>query len=111
MRGRGLLSALGMRHDAVIWQGHVQGESAFRFLSGISQVKCALWEFKLRCTCRDHAFIDRLVTGLAWKFPTDPINTADIQLSSRAADESLMKLAVYFCNWCMFREYMNNIAC
>jgi len=28
-----------------------------------------------------------------------------------AADESLIELAVYFRNWHMFREYMNNIAC
>jgi len=27
------------------------------------------------------------------------------------SDESLIKLAVYFRNWHMFREYMNNIAC
>ena len=27
------------------------------------------------------------------------------------ADESLIKLAMYFRNWHMFREYMNNIAC
>jgi len=30
---------------------------------------------------------------------------------SRPTDESLIKLAVYFRNWHMFREYMNNIAC
>ena len=28
-----------------------------------------------------------------------------------ASDESLTKLAMYFRNWHMFREYMNNIAC
>ena len=28
-----------------------------------------------------------------------------------SADESLTSLAVYFCNWHMFREYMNNITC
>jgi len=27
------------------------------------------------------------------------------------ADESLIELAMYFRNWHMFREYMNNIAC
>jgi len=26
-------------------------------------------------------------------------------------DESLIELAMYFCNWHMFRKYMNNIAC
>ena len=26
-------------------------------------------------------------------------------------DESLTSLAVYFCNWHMFREYMDNIPC
>src|SRR5438309_5069428 len=60
-----------MRRNTVIWQGHVQGGSAFCFLSGISRVKCALREFKLRCTGlsidrprRDHAFMDGPVTGL-----------------------------------------------
>jgi len=28
-----------------------------------------------------------------------------------STDESLIELAVYSCNWHMFREYMNNIAC
>src|SRR6266568_585556 len=63
-----------MRRNTVIWQGHVQGGSAFCFLSGISRVKCALREFKLRCTGlsidrprRDHAFMDGPVTGLIGK--------------------------------------------
>ena len=30
---------------------------------------------------------------------------------SAYADESLTSLAVYFCNWHMFRENMNNITC
>ena len=30
---------------------------------------------------------------------------------SRSGDESLTSLAVYFRNWHMFREHMNNIAC
>ena len=29
----------------------------------------------------------------------------------RGGDESLTSLAVYFCNWHMFHEYMNNIPC
>ena len=32
-------------------------------------------------------------------------------LSSSYVDESLTSLAMYFRNWHMFREYMNNIAC
>jgi len=34
---------------------------------------------------------------------------APLELAS--GDESLTSLAMYFCNWHMFREHMNNIAC
>jgi len=49
---------------------------------------------------------------------TKDINTATASVERTApitradpADESLIKLAVYFHNWHMLRKYMNNIAC
>jgi len=42
--------------------------------------------------------------------PTQAQNVQDPLLTC-PADESLTSLAVYFCNWHMFCEYMNNITC
>jgi len=34
-----------------------------------------------------------------------------LSVEEDSVDESLTSLAVYFRNWHMFREHMNNIAC
>ena len=41
--------------------------------------------------------------------PKDLISDDVRNALSHGADESLTSLAVYFRNWHMFREYMNNI--
>jgi len=38
-------------------------------------------------------------------------NFGSYMMSISAVDESLTSLAVYFRNWHMFREYMNNVTC
>ena len=40
-----------------------------------------------------------------------PTRLKDASESTPTTDESLTSLAVYFRNWHMFREYMNNITC
>ncbi len=49
-----------------------------------------------------------LQSSQIWVYPH---GEEDSQDDAGGNDESLMKLAVYFCNWHMFHKHMNNIAC
>jgi len=42
---------------------------------------------------------------------TDTMEESSTKAMVDTSDESLTSLAVYFRNWHMFREYMNNITC
>jgi len=96
-----------MTGGAILWSSKKQQTVALstakaKYVSATHVAKQVLWHWSL---------FEELDLPLPTTSTIFTNNQAAISISHHPDDESLTSLAVYFRNWHMFREYMNNIPC